>query len=89
MDTLSQQAQLLIQEHGIAGYFGAACMFILIAAIYISIFLAIGMLIYSIFSKNWRVWEKWKYIGFLVLFGIGLLVIGVIVKIITGIINTI
>lgn len=45
-----------------------------------SVWLAIGMFIYSLFSKNWAVWRKWKYMGYFLLLGIALLLIGVAIR---------
>lgn len=74
----------VITGHGIAGYFSAIGGIIIFLAGFTSVFLAIGMLVYSIFSKNWAVWKKWKYIGYLILLGIFLLIAGVIIAMFEG-----
>jgi len=68
------------QNMGVAGYIGLAAVFILQACGFISVWLAIGMLIYSLITKNWKVWKKWKYIGYAILFAIALLILSTIVS---------
>ena len=85
MVQILENFEILIQNNGIAAYFsiGGFVLFYIIG--FISVWLAIGMLIYSLFSKNWTVWRKWKYIGYLALLGIGLLILGIVIRVITGV----
>lgn len=46
--------------------------------------LTIGMLIYSLFSKNWAVWSRWKYIGYFALAGSIPIILTTIIKTIAG-----
>ena len=87
MEELQLKAQDLIQKTGIAGYFGLAAIIIIFAVSFVSVYLAIGMFIYSIFSKNWAVWKKWKYMGWLLLLGIGLLLVSIIIKFIAALLG--
>ncbi len=84
MDQIFEKFDILIQTHGIAAYFSIGGLIIFYIIGFISIWLAIGMLIYSILSKNWSIWRKWKYIGYLALLGIGLLILGIIIRVIMG-----
>ena len=84
MSPILEKLQEMVQKQGIGGYFSAAALIIFFTIGFVSVWLAIGMLIYSLFSKNWSVWRKWKYIGYLALLGIGLLIAGVIIIAISG-----
>ena len=84
MEQILQSFSTLIERHGFGAYFGIAGMIIFYIIGFVSVWLVIGMLIYSLFSKNWAVWRKWKYIGYLALVGIGLLILGIIIRAITG-----
>ncbi|MBI5152499.1 hypothetical protein HZA39_03115 [Candidatus Peregrinibacteria bacterium] len=84
---LTSQANQLIATTGFAGYLGLAALGIFYIAGMISVFLAIGMFFYSLFSKNWKVWRFWKYIGYAFLVGFGFLVLSVIVSVISGMMN--
>jgi hypothetical protein len=69
---------------GAVGYIGMVGVFILQACGFISVWLALGMLIYSLVTKNWKVWKKWKYVGYTLLVAIGLLIIAMVINAITN-----
>jgi len=66
------------QNMRIDQYIGLAAVFTLQACGFISVWLAVGMLIYSIITKNWKVWKKWKYVGYAILFSVVLLILSMI-----------
>lgn len=87
MEHLLQNFERLL-SHGLGGFFGLIALIIFYIVGFVSVLLAIGMLIYSLFSKNWNIWRKWKYVGYLTLIGIGFWILGITIKIITTIIGS-
>ena len=55
MDQILQSVELLIQRHGPGAYISLAGLIIFYIIGLVSVWLAIGMLIYSVFSKNWKI----------------------------------
>ncbi|MCK9186661.1 hypothetical protein M0P48_04465 [Candidatus Gracilibacteria bacterium] len=70
----------IVSEHGVAGVIA------LIGILFFSIgcFISVFALIYASFSKNWGVW---KYIGYLLLIGVGLLVLSLFISFVAGILR--
>ena len=45
---------------------------------FISVFLVVGFLFYSLTTGNWQIWKKLKYIGYALLIVIGIMIISLI-----------
>ncbi|MFA5830105.1 MAG: hypothetical protein WC843_06495 [Candidatus Gracilibacteria bacterium] len=67
----------VIERFGIAGYFLAISLFIYAIILIIAFPLALGMLIYSLIFKNWKIWRNWKYVGYAALVGLIIRIIGI------------
>lgn len=73
-----------IPTDGVGSYFLLAGAAIAYFVGFISVWLAIGMLIYSLVKRNWSVWKKWKYVGYLMLVAIVLAILGVLITTVTS-----
>ncbi|MFA7277442.1 MAG: hypothetical protein WC101_00440 [Candidatus Gracilibacteria bacterium] len=78
------QVSHLIATTGLAGYAGLAGLGILFVIGYISIPLGVGMLLYSLFSKNWGVWRAWRYIGYALCAALGFFVLAMGISVTSG-----
>lgn len=77
MESLLEQIESMVTEIGPHAYIGIIGM----AIIWITGFLAVFLLIYSAFSRNW---QPWKYLKKSFLAGLGLILLGILTSFVIG-----
>lgn len=80
MESLIAQMQEMVERVGFHAYIGIAGIMIL----WLTGFIAFFMLIYSLFSHNWKLW---KYPRKSALFAIGLVLLSIVISVIVGFFN--